>query len=123
MALNLPFVETQKSQGTQLKAKWCDLSFVLKEVPVEALLDLSWQFGRIDRIGIRVLGLEGGAAIAYVGRPGWAFTVVRGDAGHEQVIGTIAMDETAHGGSITSKETRDALEWKHSDLKKFTGRM
>lgn len=33
------------------------------------------------------------------------------------------MDETAHGGSITSKETRDALEWKHSDLKKFTGRM
>lgn len=24
------------------------------------------------------------------------------------------------GGSITGKGTRDALEWKHSDLKKFT---
>lgn len=34
---------------------------------MEVLLGLCWSFGRIDRIGLRVLGREGGAAIAIWG--------------------------------------------------------
>lgn len=33
------------------------------------------------------------------------------------------MSEIALGGNITTKKNRAALEWKHSGLKKFTGRM
>jgi hypothetical protein len=40
-----------------------------------------------------------------------------------QFIETIDMGEIALGGNITRKKNGNALEWKHSGLKKFTGRM
>lgn len=40
-----------------------------------------------------------------------------------QNIETIDMGEITLGGNITKKKNRDALDWKHSGLKKFTGRM